>query len=202
MINDTKNLIKPKKAFKFNAKRSQIKPKKAEQAIVDDKDSQAEEVNEADLCGLRNRTNEKLKLDRDYVNAKDVQLCDLDGCEVDVYGNASTVHIINCKNCKIRIGPVSTSVFIDKCIQSTLHLFCQQLRVHNTYDTTFYLHVTTKGIIEDSRALKFGRYEFEYDSLENDILNSKLNRSINNWNKIEDFNWLVTNQQSPNWSLI
>lgn len=209
-INDAKSVIQPKKTFKFNAKKQQqIKSvhgasKAANERCGDQLDLELnlEQVPQQSSFGLRDKSGEHLRLDSDEVNGKDIQLCNLVNCVVAIHGNPSTVHIIDCKNSRIACGPVSTSVFIDKCSDSVFQLFCQQLRVHNTYDCTFHLHVCTRGIIEDSSRLKFGVYEFVYDQLEADILKSKLNRSINNWDKIEDFNWLVKNKQSPNWQLL
>lgn len=205
-INDAKRLIQPKKTFKFNAKRQQQikqsthgKPLVADQ--VDSEQPNLEQLPQFSF-GLRDKRDEHLQLRPDEVDAKDIQLCNLVNCVVAIHGNPSTVHIIDCKNSRISCGPVSTSVFIDRCSDSVFQLFCQQLRVHNTYDCTFHLHVCTRGIIEDSSRLRFGRYEFDYEQLESDIVRSKLNRSVNNWDKIEDFNWLVKNKQSPNWQLL
>lgn len=207
-INEIKNLIKPKKVFKFNAKKQVMKSKLEDNQIIknntiNDGIKIDESASEQLFYGLKDKQNDNnLKLEPIDVDGKDIQLCNLDNCMINIFGNASTVHIINCKKTKINIGPVSTSIFIDKCNHCEFKLLCQQLRVHNTFDTIFYLHVTTKGIIEDSSRLKFGIYNFKYDNLEDDIIKSKLNISINNWNQIEDFNWLVKNKQSPNWSLI
>ena len=209
-INEAKSVIQPKKTFKFNAKKQQQIKSVHEASKVDarcaedrvDSELNLEQPPPQSSFGFRDKRDEHLTLDSDEANGKDIQLCNLVNCVVAIYGNPSTVHIIDCKNSRISCGPVSTSVFIDKCGESVLQLFCQQLRVHNTYDCTFHLHVCTRAIIEDSSRLKFGVYEFAYDQLELDIIKSKLNRSINNWDKIEDFNWLVKNKQSPNWQLL
>lgn len=203
-INEAKNVIQPKKTFKFNNAVRPIKPAIQRKTVAISTNDELDSDQQLDsLFGLKDKIDdENLKLEADQVNGKDIQLRNLINCSVLIYGNPSTVHIINCKKSRISIGPVSTSVFIDQCTDNVFQIFCQQLRVHNTYDCLIYLHVCTRGIIEDSSRLKFGRYEFNYDQLEQDIVNSKLNRSINNWNKIEDFNWLVNNQQSPNWQLL
>ena len=41
-----------------------------------------------------------------------------------------------------------------------------QLRVHTTVDSVFYLHVTSKAIIEDSSRLQFTPYNLSYPELE------------------------------------
>lgn len=215
LLNEAKNVIQPKKTFKFSSRRPPIRSNLVEKDAIQSSGDRLDSESNADLNnketvaasigtfhGLKDKNDEHLKLESDEVNGRDIQLYNLENCQLDVFGNPSTVHIINCKNSKINIGPVSTSIFIDKCTNNVFQLFCQQLRVHNTYDSLFYLHVCTRGIIEDSSRLKFDVYAFTYDQLDEHIGRSKLDRSINNWNKIEDFNWLVKNKQSPNWELL
>ena len=79
---------------------------------------------------------------------------------------------------------------------------CQQLRTHETTESDFYLHVTSKGIIEDCHLTRFAPYKFSYEGSVTDVLESGLSSDVNNWDDIDDFNWLSSDQPSPNWSLI
>jgi len=47
--------------------------------------------------------------------------------------------------------------------------------------------------------LGFAPYSLAYDNLDTDYKISGLNREINNWAAVDDFNWLVNDTQSPNW---
>jgi hypothetical protein len=60
---------------------------------------------------------------------------------------------------------------------------CQQLRTHETFDSDFYLHVTSKGIIEDCDRVRFAAYAFCYDGCDDDMAASGLG-ATNNWDKV------------------
>lgn len=50
--------------------------------------------------------------------------------------------------------------------------------------------------------LKFAPYQLAYDGLDQHYKDSGLNREVNNWHDVDDFNWLVKDKQSPHWSLL
>ena len=56
-----------------------------------------------------------------------------------------------------------STVFVDQCNDSTLEINCHQLRIHNTYATTFKLFVTSKAIIEDCKGVVFTPYKYDYE---------------------------------------
>ena len=69
-------------------------------------------------------------------------------------------------HCSILCGPVSSSVFIEDCKDCTFVVACQQLRVHGTVQSLFYLHVTSRAIIEDCQQVSFAPYNLTYPELE------------------------------------
>ncbi|CAB1311848.1 unnamed protein product [Coregonus sp. 'balchen'] len=136
------------------------------------------------------------------IKQQDVLLTHLTNCKVRLLGSPSTVHIKHVQNCEIFSGPVSSSVFVDHCTGSTLSFPCQQLRTHHTTDTQVYLHVTSRAIIEDCQGVRFAPFAWSYTGLDQDFKVSGLDRDRNNWNQVDDFNWLAIGTQSPNWSVI
>ena len=62
---------------------------------------------------------------------------------------------------------------------------CQQLRTHETRDSEFYLHVTSKGIIEDCSQVRFAPYNFTYENSDSDFKESGLALDVNNWDKVK-----------------
>jgi len=132
----------------------------------------------------------------------DVSLEKLSNCHVFIQGAPSTLHMSSIKNCTILTGPVSTSVFVDGCSNSKLIISCQQLRTHSTTDTDVYLHTTSKAIIEDCHNIRVAPYNWEYSGIDNDFLTAGLNRDVNNWKEVGDFNWLATDKPSPNWTFL
>lgn len=156
----------------------------------------------AEQCGFSNTHNEVLTKQSEEIQQRDVLLSHLTNCRVRLYGSPSTLHIKNVKGCQILSGPVSSSVFVDECKDSTLVLACQQLRTHNTTSTQIYLHVTSRAIIEDCHGVCFAPFNWTYHKLDDDFRVSGLDPKRNNWSQVDDFNWLAAGTPSPNWTVI
>jgi len=156
----------------------------------------------ASESGFTKRANELLVLSSTDVEKKDVMLSSLSGCRVLIRGCPSTVHITSVRDCIVLCGPTSGSVFVDDCQKSVFVVACHQLRVHRTSNTDFYLHVTSRAIIEDCSAVQFAPYNWIYADLDEDFHKVGLDHTRNNWNAVDDFNWLAADKQSPNWSVM
>ncbi|XP_063982757.1 tubulin-specific chaperone C [Diachasmimorpha longicaudata] len=151
---------------------------------------------------ITGKTDERLILDAENVNKNDVLLSDLKRCTVVIYGAPSTVHMVNLKQCTVLIGPVSSSVFAHNCTQSTFAFACQQFRLHSSSDLSIYLHVTSRAIIEDCTKIRVAPYNWSYEDQESHFKLAGLDIKINNWDSVDDFNWLSYEKQSPNWGII
>jgi len=201
-FHDAQNRLQPKKKFGFKGAR-QKKVVEKENLDVTDKSNaapaKAKPVFDTGVS-LRNKTGEELEILENVTNSADVTLSDLENCKVVIYGSPSTLHMSNIKNCRIFGGPVSSSIFIENCCNSTLLLSAQQLRIHNTVETDFYIHVTSKAIIEDCSKLRFGMHPGLEWIPEKTWSTSTLQKSINHWSQVGDFNWLASDKPSPNWS--
>lgn len=154
------------------------------------------------LCGFSGAEAEELELGPAELLQRDVVLSELRGCRVRLRGNANTLRVRDCRGCTVLCGPVSTSVLVDGCSDCLLVLACQQLRTHRTRDSRFYVQVTSRAVIEDCTKVSFAPYTWSYPGIERDFESSGLDRNRNNWNMVDDFNWLATDKPSPNWSLI
>lgn len=153
-------------------------------------------------CGFSNMKGVSLTKAGEDITRRDVLLSHLTDCRVRLHGSPSTLHLKHIDSCEILCGPVSSSVFVDQCKNSTLAFPCQQLRTHNTTDTQVYLHVTSRAIIEDCRGVGFSPFTWSYPTLEEDFVTSGLDRERNNWSQVDDFNWLAAGTPSPNWTVI
>ncbi|XP_011500072.1 PREDICTED: tubulin-specific chaperone C [Ceratosolen solmsi marchali] len=153
-------------------------------------------------CMLLGKVDEKLVLDAENVNKNDVLLSDLKRCTVRVYGTPNTLHMVSLVQCTVLIGPVTTSVLVDNCHDSQFAFACQQLRLHTSTNCTIYLHITSRAIIEDSTKIFVAPYNWTYEDQMNHFKLAGLNPKINNWNSIDDFNWLTKEKISPNWSVL
>lgn len=197
----------PRKKFAFRA-RAKATDKAADApppdaaAPADSSVAKADGAAESEQCSFSNMDGVCLTKTADEIQQRDVLLTHLTNCKVRLFGSPSTLHLKHIDNCEILCGPVSSSVFIDHCTNSTLAIPCQQLRTHNTTDTRVYLHVTSRAIIEDCHGVSFAPFSWSYPTLEEDFAVSGLDQSRNNWSQVDDFNWLAAGTHSPNWSVI
>lgn len=197
---ETQTSLMPKKKFGFKNKKkvtekSEQKPEKTEMYTLnqDSIDSGYK---------IKDRTDATIEIRGQDVAQQDVIISNLHNCTIKIRSYPSTVHMTNIRDCTVLIGPVSTSVFLDDCIGCTFVLACQQLRIHNTKSSSFYTHITSRAIIEDTEGIAFAPYSWCYKGLEEDFALSGLSRDPNNWDMVDDFNWLANDKKSPNWSII
>ncbi|KAI5623352.1 tubulin-specific chaperone C [Silurus asotus] len=201
--------VMPKKKFAFRSRTAgasqqpAVPPSSSEdKPKADPGISVVDSVITGEQCGFSNAQNEVLIKYSDEIRQNDVLLSNLVNCKVRLYGSPSTLHIKNVRGCQILSGPVSSSVFVDQCKDSTLVLACQQLRTHNTASTQIYLHVTSRAIIEDCQGICFAPFNWKYLQLDDDFRVSGLDPKRNNWSQVDDFNWLAAGKPSPNWTII
>lgn len=197
------NELLPKKKFGFKARKDNfdcgdLKFPGREAEVT----ARQNDISLSSFVGISGKSNEELMLESDKVNGRDIMLKDLKDCCVHLRGVPTTLHATNIESCKFYFGPITTSVFLENVKDSVVNLACQQLRIHDTFNTDFYVHVTSKSVIENCKDVRFGIYNLNYDGLEDDYEISGLSKEINNWDQVDDFNWLVTNKPSPNWSKI
>lgn len=198
-IQEKRDVLLPKKKFAFKSKKKGTVPEKQDE-IKNEIIPEDETVILAD-CKFTDVKGSSLKMGEE-INKKDVALARLDCCNVKLLGTPAAVHINKLTNCTILFGPVSGSIFIRECKNCTFVAPCQQLRIHTTTDTRFYIHVTSRAIIEDCSTVSFGPYNWAYPDIEKHYEISGLDKSRNSWDDIDDFNWLAVDKHSPNWSLI
>ncbi|XP_013029537.2 tubulin-specific chaperone C [Anser cygnoides] len=201
--------LQPKKRFAFRALRKGAapgaQPGPAEPA--DEPPAPCRGVAEGEpggppLCGFSGAEGRELELGPEELLQRDVVLAELRGCRVRLRGNANTLRVRDCRGCTVLCGPVSTSVLVDGCSECQLVVACQQLRTHRTRDSRFYIQVTSRAVIEDCTKVSFAPYAWSYPGIERDFESSGLDRNRNNWNLVDDFDWLASDKPSPNWCLI
>ena len=173
-------------------------------------DSNAQPVSIADnldstsnsTVNVTNKHDEFIQFESSEVNGKDVAIQNLEHCEIFLKGIPSSLQIKNLHGCVIIVGPCSKSVEIDECRQCEFALACEQLRVHLSDECDFYVHITAQPIIEDCHHCRFAPYTVEYQSKQNDIVQSGLMWTIDCWDNVLDFNHGTSDVHSPNWETI
>ncbi|EDQ92361.1 uncharacterized protein MONBRDRAFT_30772 [Monosiga brevicollis MX1] len=213
----------PKKRFAFKGKKSRAVPS-TEADVSSSASAEPLSSAKADAAApvaaspnsriFADQTDQTIELGSE-LNGKDVSLHNLKNCTVIIKAALGSGHVSRLDNCKILSGPVSRSWLIDGCVNTTFVAACQQarqravarslslsMRIHNAYDTAFYIHVSSRAIIEDCDRLGFAPYNWTYERLDEDFEASGLPRDTNNWDKVNDFKWLDATQPSPHWHCI
>ncbi|KAB7500228.1 Tubulin-specific chaperone C [Armadillidium nasatum] len=211
-VQDCINKLQPKKKFGFRNKRNETPKQKSVNVLntdtTDNKNvSQTSTIlnqhfREKLFFGFKDIKGETLTKTAEELKNRQLNLLNLTSCKVIALGNLSSMQVSNLKDCTVVVGPNSRSAFIKDCSNCVFVLACQQVRIHNTQDTKFYLHVTGSAIIENCENVSFGPYTLDYDEKEKHFEESGLSKDVNKWRNIEDFRWLNENEKSPNFTLI
>lgn len=197
--------LMPKKKFGFNSKK--VAPK----VVVNPKVIAADKVDLSEKSSistsvftwtLSNKSNEYILLSPDEVNGKDITISNVTNCFIEVQGHAGSVQISGMDTSTILCGPISRSIFAENCKNSNFAVACQQLRLHSSLGCRLFLHVTCRAIIEDCTKIDIGSYNYTYPQIDCDFAKASLDKSINNYTDIADFNWLSPDVHSPNWQTI
>lgn len=205
LADETRQKLMPKKKFGFNSKK--VAPK----VVVNPKVSTTDKVDFSEKSTisssvftwtLANKKNEYVQLLPDEINGQDVTISNLNNCFVEIQGHPGSLQISSAENCVFLCGPISRSLFAENCKHSQIAAACQQLRLHSSAGCQLYLHVTCRAIIEDCTKIEIGSYNYDYPGIDNDFTKAGLDRSVNNYTDIADFNWLSPDIPSPNWKLI
>ena len=203
-LNDKRDSLMPKKKFAFSKK----KQTKESQEMNFNKDQDGKQ-NEVTLCKdtfVTQETNvvtgQQISSHENDLFEKDISFSNLKECTLTLYGSPLALQLEKLESCRVFCGPVSGSVFINNCKDCIFVFPCQQLRVHDTVKCQFYLHVTSRAIVEDCHDLGFSQFNWKYEGMDGHFKASRLDCTKNNWQLVDDFNWLKTEEQSPNWYII
>jgi len=134
---------------------------------------------------------------------KNFAFYDLTDCCISVQGVTRAVRLNGLLRCKVFLGPVTGSVLLHNCHNTTFELATGQLRIHTSTDCTFQVVCRSGPIIEDCSRLVFGcHYPTNvYLELEDHLEEAQLSLKCNQWRDIKDFCWL-RQEPSPNFSLL
>ena len=152
---------------------------------------------------ISGKSGETLNLSRQETSGKEITFSDLDSCKISIQSSSDSLRFVNVKNCDISAGPTATSVFIDSCADTSFSIACQQLRVHNSTNLAFNLHVTSGAIIENVRDSTFSAYRYKYDGIDEDFQAVSLDPTPNDkWKQVQDFDFPFPGVPSPNFRVI
>lgn len=198
-LDEKKAQLVPKKKFGFKNK-AKAESRQGDQvdAVVAQRPAETKQFEYT----ISNRRGEVINFTGVDADNQDLTVANLQDCVIRIEGHPGSLHVKNLHNCLIVSGPIARSFFGENCKQCRFVVACQQLRLHSSNACDIYLHVTSRGIIEDSNEIFVAPYNLQYPQLAADYDASGLPLNRNNWNDLADFNWLSTEQHSPNWSHI
>lgn len=148
---------------------------------------------------VENRQNQEIVLLSHDTNGKDITISCISNCILRIEGHPSSLQLSQLDNCILLCGPISRSVFAEKCANCKMAFGCQQLRLHSSQKCSIFGHVTCRTIIEDSHDIQVAPYNYRYENVDEDFVKAGLDLSKNNWEDVADFNWLSTETKSPHW---
>ncbi|KAL1398521.1 hypothetical protein pipiens_008890 [Culex pipiens pipiens] len=192
----------PKKKFGFKSKK--IVKTSAEKFTLDKLDGAKDASADEDRMKwtFTNRKNELIELPREKIDDQTITGSNLTNCVIRLEGHSGSLQFSKLDNCLVICGPTARSIFLDDCHNCKFVVACQQLRCHRSRNCDLYLKVTSRAIIEDCAQIQVAEYNGTYPELDGDLLKSGLDPTVNNWNILDDFNWLSTDKPSPNWSIL
>ncbi|XP_050416490.1 protein XRP2 [Patella vulgata] len=136
------------------------------------------------IDGIKNDTVGRLPGD---VHGQQIVIQNCENCNIYIFDHTVTLTVDDCSDCNIFLGPVKTSVFIRDCKNCNIAVACQQFRTRDCSKINVYLCCDTQPIIESSRGMKFGCFQYFYPELEGQFKAAGLSVYNNNWSKIHDF---------------
>lgn len=132
------------------------------------------------------------------LHGQQVNLEDLDDCEVYVCDPTAQVFADVCKRCLIFIAPCASSVFVRDCEDCVIWIATKQLRTRSCHRCTFYLYSKTEPVIELSTELIFAPWCAKYPKCAEHFKEAGFDPDCNLWNAVFDF---TGKESQSNWSI-
>lgn len=197
--------LQPKKKFGFGRKKPAGGAKTAAPPKEPSSNSALDALDglaDRQFFGFKDESGCTLSLSPEELSGRQLNLQNLVECRVEALGSPGTLQAAGLDRCTVLVGPLARSAFIKDCRHCTFVLSGQQMRIHNTQDSNLYIHVTGAAIIEGCQGVRVAPYNLSYPALDQHFLTVGLDRTINRWDQLDDFDWLNENEASPNWSVI
>ncbi|KAG0590136.1 hypothetical protein M758_1G073200 [Ceratodon purpureus] len=196
----------PKKKFSFRSKgakpaKDTEKTKETQPAVAVAVSDSKPSIPVPSFYGIKDQHDCTLVRYSQDLEDREFMLTNLTNCKVYLKGKCRALYVNKLRNCQVYTGPVTASVLIDDVEGSTLMLASQQIRIHSTKNTDFYLRVRSRPIVEYTSSVRFAPYAFHYPGIEDALQAANLQEETGEWENVDDFRWLRA-VQSPNWSIL
>lgn len=137
---------------------------------------------------------------RGSLQGRDVLIHDLYNAKVIILDVVGAVRTKNLQKCEVVACAVAGSVHVTGAKECKFWMNCRQMRIHESSNTSFFLDVKGKPIVESCEGLLFGEGRIQSDETGQLVEAAGLDGQ-NRWHEVQDFSWLHEGQ-SPNWALV
>jgi len=170
----------------------------------------------SDVNGIYDKTSENITMSSEYpptipsvssYYSGDFRVRNCKGCVITLPNAFGALRLQDLSDCTIYAGPVAGPCYVENCTNCTIVVASRQLRIHDTYDTKFFVNVRSGPIIEDCARTKFARYRlaFKGKDMVGMFKASELNLDRGSestfWKDVKDFKWHRATK-SPNFDII
>lgn len=188
---------KRKLSFKF---KSSTPSRNVNQKETAEKPIEINKVNcPTKLFGLFNKDHEKLALNQEDVDGKDISLINIKFCHVIVNGLADTARLKDLKNVSVDVLIARRAITVTNCFDCKFKLACQQLRIDSSENCEFEIYTIGGSMLEASNKIIFK--ELKSSNIQKIMTEAGMNDGTNNWKCINDFDWL-SDQDSKNFEIV
>jgi len=198
-INEAKNRCMPRKKFAFSkASTTHASVKSVENPIEEARGSGERTMQAVDgsagtasavdgnMCSVCDRNNETI-----HIGGGSSKTIDFP----EQSGGLRALYFKRLNNCTVVLQqPVDGAVHVEKAIGCTMYIQARQLRIHESYESCFYVRLDSGPIIENSKKLHFAPFCEQ--------ANPCGEGNSGNWSDVQDFGWLKRNVRSPNWDVL
>ena len=200
-VNNLKNKLFPKKKFAFSKVNKKQNENIKEKKEIENKETIKEiKESETDLI-IKDLNNFTKKYEKEEIKGKNnILMENITNCNLYLLHDFKACYINNCQNCNIYLGCICGGTHITNCINSNIYLISHQLRIHQTTKSNFYVLINSKPIVEYSKENIFHPLKIKYEGFENNLIISGIDENNNNWNQVQDFQWLKKDK-SPNFEI-
>ena len=199
-VNNLKNKLFPKKKFAFSKANKKQNENLKEKKEIENKEPVKEikeSETETDLI-IKDLNNYTKKYEKEEIKGKNnILIENINNCNIYLLHDFKACYINNCVSCNIYLGCICGGTHITNCINSKIYLISHQLRIHQTTNSNFYVLTNSNPIIEHSKDNIFHPLKIKYDGFENNLKISGIDINKNNWDQVQDFQWLKKDK-SPN----
>jgi len=133
------------------------------------------------------RTDEKCIKEPGSIQGEKFVVENCSNCDIYVCDYCGEISVDDTKDSRIFIGPTEASIFIRDTSNCKIVAACKQFRIRDCQNLEILLFSSTEPVIESSKDIKFGCFDYFYFSLRHQFDQAKLNIWNNKWSEVHDF---------------